>query len=67
MQALEKDVRALHREEKERLTMLKQLSSRREHSSRLAAEWDLKLKYAAQEAALKDFVVQASTLPPSLS
>ena len=65
LQALEQDVQALRREEKERLVVLKQLNSQRDHMSRLAAEWELKLKYATQEAALKDFVVQVGKHSPN--
>ena len=63
LQATELDVQALRKEEKERLTMIKQLSSQRDHMSRLAAEWNLKLKYATREAAVKDFIVQVSHRP----
>lgn len=59
-QALEKDVHALQKEEKERLTVIKALSSQRDHMSRMAADWDLKLKHAAREAVLKDFLVQVA-------
>ncbi|KAK9847851.1 hypothetical protein WJX84_007452 [Apatococcus fuscideae] len=58
VEATEVDVQALRKEEKERLTMIKQLSSQRDHMSRLAADWNLKLKYATREAAVKDFIVQ---------
>lgn len=57
-QALEKDVHALRKEEKERLTIIKALSSQRDHMSRMAADWDLKLKNATREAVLKGFLVQ---------
>ena len=61
---MEKDVHALQKEEKERLTIIKALSSQRDHMSRMAADWDLKLKHATREAALKDFLVQVGMPDP---